>query len=67
MIFTVKRPDGSIEHRRHVPFNILQDGARWKAVHAGSGQLLGRFDSQELAERSLSSTTEIVPHFKPRT
>jgi hypothetical protein len=38
MIFTVTRPDGSTEHRRHVPFNIVPDGARWKAIHAGNGR-----------------------------
>jgi|LakMenEpi03Aug12_release.lakeMendotaPanAssembly.Ray.scaffolds.fasta_scaffold367833_3 hypothetical protein len=65
MIFTVTRPDGSTEYRRHVPFNIIPDGARWKAVHAGNGQLLGRFDTAELAEQCMLCTTEKVPHFKP--
>jgi hypothetical protein len=66
MIFATKRADGTIEHRRHVPFNILQDGSRWKAVHAGTGQLLGRFDSAEIAERAMNCTTEVVPHYKAR-
>jgi hypothetical protein len=65
MIFTVNRPDGSTEYRRHVPFHILPDGNRWRAVHAGNGRLLGRFDTAALAEKCMRGMTEKVPHFKP--
>jgi hypothetical protein len=64
MVFQVKRPDGSLEWRRHVPFHVLPDGNRWKAVHAGNGRLMGRFDTQAIAERSMASVTEPVPHYK---
>lgn len=66
MEFQVRRPDGSLEWRRHVPFHILPDGARFKAVHAGNGKICGRFDSIKIAERSMGSMTEPVPHYKPR-
>lgn len=67
MEFQTRRPDGSLEWRRHIPFHLLPDGQRWKAVHAGNGRLLGRFDTRELGERSMASMTEPVPHYKPRT
>lgn len=65
MIFAVKRPDGSTEYRRHIPFHIFHDGDRWRAVHSGNGQLLGKFDTAELAENCMRCMTEKVPHFKP--
>jgi hypothetical protein len=64
--FQSTRADGAKEWRRHVPFHVLPDGNRFKAVHAGNGSLLGRYDSRELAERELNCRTELVPHFKPQ-
>jgi hypothetical protein len=66
IIFAVKRLDGTIEHRRHIPFDLLQEGSRWKAVHAGKGHIIGRFDTVESAERSMRSMTEVVPHYKAK-
>jgi hypothetical protein len=64
MIFRTHRPDGALEWRRHIPFNIIPDGNRFKAVHAGNGSLLGRFDTAEHAERALRCMTEAIPHYK---
>ena len=66
MEFQIRRPDGSLEWRRHVPFHILPDGRRWKAIHAENGRLQGRFDTREIAERSMGMMTEPVPLRKPR-
>lgn len=66
MEFQARRPDGSMEWRRHVPFHILPDGQRFKVVHAGNGRLLGRFDTVEIAERSMRCMTELVPHYKAK-
>ena len=66
MEFQIRRPDGSLEWRRHVPFHILPDGQRFKAVHAGNGRLLGRFDTVEIAERSMRCMTDPIPHYKAK-
>ena len=66
MEFQARRPDGSLEWRRHVPFHILPDGQRFKAMHAGNGRLLGRFDTVEIAERSMRCMTEPIPHYKAK-
>jgi len=65
MIFQATRADGTKEYRSHVPYHILPDGGRFKAIHAGNGRLLGRYDTQALAERELNCRTEVVPHYKP--
>lgn len=65
MIFQATLANGSKEWRRHVPYNVLPDGGRFKAIHAGNGRLLGRYDTLQLAERELNCRTETVPHYKP--
>ena len=68
MVFQVKRPDGSLEWRRHVPWNLVQvSGSEWHAIHAGDGRLVARdYVSAAHLESVMASMTEIVPHYKPR-
>jgi hypothetical protein len=66
MEFQIRRADGTLEWRRHIPYDILPDGQRWKAVHKGNGRLLGRFDAPQTAQRNMDTCTEPVPHYKPK-
>lgn len=66
MEFQIHHANGKLEWRRHIPYHILPDGQRVKAVHAGNGRLLGRFDTAEIAQRNMDACTEPVPHYKPR-
>lgn len=68
MEFQIRRPDGSLEWRRHIPWNLVQHGAcEWHAIHASNGRLLARsFISAAHLESTMSGVTEPVPHYKPR-
>lgn len=68
MQFQVRRPDGSLEWRRHVPWNLVQCGnSEWHAIHAGNRRLVARsFISAAHLETIMACVTEPVPHYKPR-
>lgn len=58
MLFTVRKPDGSTENRRHVPYTLQNIGDRVHAHDARTGRLIGRFIDKATAERICNSITE---------
>ena len=62
MQFTIRRPDGSLEVRQHIPFTIKQSGpCEWLAHDPRNGRLIARgYVSEKHLRESCESCTEHV-------
>lgn len=56
MQFTILRPNGTREHRRHVDYTIRQTGPREWCAYRTDGSLLGRSRISENHLRAVCNT-----------